>query len=29
MAGDADADIRAGRVTIVEGVDELIGHLDA
>lgn len=29
MEREADADIRAGRVTIVEGVDELIGHLDA
>ena len=29
MERDADADIAAGRVTIVEGLDELISHLDA
>jgi bifunctional DNA-binding transcriptional regulator/antitoxin component of YhaV-PrlF toxin-antitoxin module len=29
MEREADADIRAGRVTTVEGVNELIGHLDA
>lgn len=28
MEREADADIVAGRVTIVEGVDELIAHLD-
>lgn len=28
MEREADADIRAGRVTIIEGVDDLIGHLD-
>lgn len=29
METGADADIAAGRATIVEGVDELIAHLDA
>ena len=29
MEREADADIAAGRVTIVEGADELIDHLDA
>ena len=28
MEREADADIAAGRVTIVEGTDELIAHLD-
>lgn len=28
MEREADADIAAGRATIVEGIDELIGHLD-
>ena len=29
MEREADADIGAGRATAVEGVDELIAHLDA
>ncbi len=29
MEREADADIVAGRATIVEGTDELIAHLDA
>jgi len=29
MEHEADADIAAGRATIVEGIDELIAHLDA
>jgi bifunctional DNA-binding transcriptional regulator/antitoxin component of YhaV-PrlF toxin-antitoxin module len=29
MEREADADIAAGRITIVEGADELIAHLDA
>ena len=29
MEREADADIAAGRATIVEGIDELIAHLDA
>jgi len=29
MEREADADIAAGRVTVVEGADELIAHLDA
>jgi bifunctional DNA-binding transcriptional regulator/antitoxin component of YhaV-PrlF toxin-antitoxin module len=29
MEHEADADIAAGRVTIVDGADELIAHLDA
>ena len=29
MEREADADIAAGRITIVEGSDELIAHLDA
>jgi AbrB family looped-hinge helix DNA binding protein len=29
MEREADADIAAGRVVIVEGVDDLIAHLDA
>ena len=29
MEREADADIAAGRTTIVEGADELIAHLDA
>ncbi|MEW5992108.1 MAG: AbrB/MazE/SpoVT family DNA-binding domain-containing protein [Chloroflexota bacterium] len=29
MEREADADIAAGRVTVVEGPDELIAHLDA
>lgn len=28
MEAEADADIAAGRVTVVAGVDELIAHLD-
>ncbi len=28
MEREADADIGAGRVTVVEGMDELIAHLD-
>ncbi len=28
MEREADADIAAGRVVVVDGVDELIGHLD-
>lgn len=28
MEREADADIAAGRVTVVEGTDELIAHLD-
>ena len=29
MEREADADIAAGRATVVEGADELIAHLDA
>ena len=29
MEREADADIAAGRVAVVEGADELIAHLDA
>jgi antitoxin MazE len=29
MEREADADIAAGRVAVVQGVDELIAHLDA
>lgn len=29
MERDADADVAAGRLAIVEGADELIDHLDA
>jgi len=29
MEREADADIAAGRVVVVEGVDDLIAHLDA
>ena len=29
MEREADADIAAGRITIVEGADDLIAHLDA
>lgn len=29
MEREADADIAAGRVTVVEGMDELIAHLDS
>jgi len=29
MEREADADVTAGRVTIVDGADELIDHLDA
>lgn len=29
MEREADADIAAGRVSVVEGVDDLIAHLDA
>jgi hypothetical protein len=28
MEREADADIAAGRSTVVDGVDELIAHLD-
>ena len=29
MEREADADIAAGRVTVVDGADELVAHLDA
>jgi AbrB family looped-hinge helix DNA binding protein len=29
MEREADADVAAGRATVVEGADELIAHLDA
>ncbi len=29
MEREADADVAAGRVTTVDGVDELVAHLDA
>jgi len=29
MEREGDADIAAGRITVVEGVDELIAHLDS
>ncbi len=29
MEREADADVAAGRTTVVDGVDELIAHLDA
>jgi hypothetical protein len=29
MEREADADIAAGRVTVVDGVDELVAHLDS